>query len=362
MKKILQIGMSSSLGGIEVFIKNLFDNIDHENFQFDFIDTTEKGICFKDYFKKYNCNIYKVTPRRINALKNKKELEEIIKNNHYDIIHYNLNTLSYITPIILANKYKLKIIVHSHNEWKGKNLKTLILDRINRRIISKKSIIKLACSKKAADWIFGKDDHDVVIVKNGIDTNLFDFSIRIREEKRKEFKINDSTVLLGNVGRLTEQKNQAFLIDVFSQFNNLINDSKLMIVGDGKLKTELINKVKRLHLEDKVIFTGIRQDVNELLNAFDIFIFPSLYEGLGIALIEAQCNGLLCFVSDTVPKEAKITKDYVYIPLEKSSEYWANTIKNKYKKNQRVSKAQEIKDAGYDVKKVAEKMEAIYLK
>ena len=359
MKKILQIGMSSSLGGIEVFLKNLYDNIDHKEFQFDFIDTTEKGICYKEEFEKGNSKIYKITSRSKNFMKNKKELEKVIKEGNYDVIHFHLNTLSYITPILLANKYNIKIIVHSHNEWKGKKIKVLLLDKINRKRIKKANIIRLACSDVAGKWIF--ENNQFLIINNAIDIEKFKFSEDIRKKIRLELNIPDNYTVLGNIGAFREQKNHEFLIDIYYEYLKLNPKSVLVLVGEGALMEKIKQKMKKLKISENVKFLGLRNDVNEVINAFDIFVFPSLYEGLGIVLVEAQCNGLLCFVSNTIPGNAKITNNIYYLPLEENSKYWADYIwKHGGIKPEHKNEMNKIKQAGYSVRDLAKKIEEIY--
>ena len=359
MKKILQIGMSSSLGGIEVFLKNLYDNINREKFQIDFIDTTEKGICYKEYFEQHNSKVYKIVPRRENFYKNKKQLEEIIKNGGYDVVHFHLNTLSYISPILLANKYNIKMIVHSHNEWKGKNIKVSLLHKINKRKIENMNIDRLACSEVAGKWIFG--NKPFMVINNGIDTKKFKFSMLQREKIREELKIPNNYTVIGNVAAFREQKNHKFLIDIFYDYLKINPQSILLLVGEGKLKKDIQEKVKKLGIENNVKFLGIRDDVNLLMNAFDIFVFPSLYEGFGIALLEAQCNGILCFASDTIPKSVKVSENLKFLSLKEDSNYWAEYIwENSKHKQTKKREDVEMEDMDYSVKTLTKKIEEIY--
>lgn len=358
MKKILQIGMSSSLGGIEVFIKNLFDNLTHENFHFDFIDTTEKGICFKDYFEQHNCKVYNITPRRRNPLKNRKELAQIMKNNNYDIIHYNLNTLSYITPILLANKYKVKIIVHSHNEWQGHNLKTLFLDKINRIRISQIPITRLACSDVAGKWIF--NEKNFKIVNNGIKIEDFLYNEKNRKEIRKELNISDSCTVIGHVGAFREQKNHEFLIDIYNEYLKRNRDSILILIGDGKLKQKIKDKVGDLKIERNVKFLGLRNDIGKLLSAMDLFLFPSKFEGLPISLVEAQIAGLPCLTSDRITKEIDITGRLNFLSIEETKlNDWVDKMLNLNKFN-RLNNLDSEKIKKYDIKNTAHEIEKIY--
>ncbi len=360
MKKILHIGMSSSLGGIEVFVKNLFDNINHEEFQFDFVDTTVKGICYKEYFEKNNCKVFKVTPRRKNTFKNRKELEQIIKNNRYDIIHYHLNTLSYITPIILANKCKVRIIIHSHNEWKGNNLKTRILDKINRKRISTIPITRLACSEVAGRWIFNEKKFE--IIDNGINIKEFLYNEQNRKDIREELNISDSCTVVGHVGAFREQKNHNFLIDIYNEYLKNNSNSILLLVGDGKLKQEIKEKVKILHIEQNVKFLGVRNDISNLLSVMDLFIFPSKFEGLPISLVEAQIAGLPCLASNTITKEIDITGNVDFLSIDETKLYaWVDKMLNINYHN-RIMNLDNEKIKKFDIKNTAHVIERVYNK
>ena len=248
MIRVLHVGMNSKLGGIEIFIMNLYRKINREKIQFDFIDATEDGIYFKDEIEKMGGKIYKVTPRRKGILKNRKEIEKIIADNNYKIIHNHLNTLSYITAIEIGLKRNLKVIVHSHNEWKGKKLKTLLLHKINFRKLYNKDIIRLACSDIAGKWIFG--DNEYTVINNGIDTEKFKIDYEKRKRVRNEILNvkNEDTVVIGHVGAFREQKNHRYIIEIFKEYLKLNDNALLVFLGEGDTKQEIIDKVKNMEL------------------------------------------------------------------------------------------------------------------
>ena len=358
--RVLHVIGSMNLAGAETFIMNIYRNINRERVQFDFIVHND-GEYDKEIIR-LGGNIFKIASlAKSGYRKYTKDLKNILINNNYKIIHSHINESSGLV-LKIAKECGIPVrISHSHSQGNHSNILYKIIKLYLKNQISKYATNFFACSYRAAKWLFRNNSDKAIIVKNGIDTKLFAFSPQQREEKRKEFNLKEDTIVLGNVGRLTNVKNQAFLIDIFEGVNKKVHDSKLIIVGEGNLEGELKNKVKKKNLEDKVIFTGSRQDVNELLNAFDVFIFPSLYEGLGIALIEAQCNGLLCIASDSVPKESKVTKNLVYISLKKDSKYWSDVILDKYNIYIRKSQEQRIKNAGYDIIEVAKQMEKFYI-
>ena len=359
--RVLHVIGSMNLAGAETFIMNVYRKINRNNVQFDFI--VHKDGKYDDEIKSLGGKIYKIEPlNKCGYWKYCKQLEKIIKENDYKIIHSHINESSGLV-LKIAKKCDVPVrISHSHSTGNHSNLIYKIFKIYLRGKINKYATHLFACSKEAAIWLFRKDADRAIIVKNGIDINKFTFSLNNRNEKRKEFEIQDSTILLGNIGRITHVKNQEFLIEIFEEFNKSINDSKLIIVGEGELKEKLKNITKEKNIDDKVIFTGARKDISQLINAFDIFVFPSLYEGLGIALLEAQCNGLLCFASDTVPRAAKVSQNLNFISLKKNSKFWADSIQKIYKKNfKRKDESQKLREAGYDIEEVAERLEKFYI-
>ena len=356
VKKILHIGMSDKLGGIETFVRNLYINIDKDKFKFDFIDNTSSQICYKDEFEKMGSNIYKVVSRKKNIFLHKKQLKEIIKDNNYCAIHFHLNTWSYVEPIILAKKFNVKIIVHSHNEWNGTNFKTLLLDKINRKRCKNINMIRLACSDLAGKWIF--ENQNYTIINNGINIEDFKYTEQKRMKIRKELNICEDDIVIGHVGAFREQKNHSFLIDIFYEYLKLNSNSVLVLVGDGELKEKIKEKVNELNISNKVRFLGVRNDINNILSAFDYFVFPSKFEGLPISVVEAQAANLNCIISSKITKQI-ILSDKVQMLDTKLPQEWANLIyntkiidRNTEKDNENLKK--------YDIRTTAKNMEQIY--
>lgn len=355
--RILQIGMSDSLGGIETFIINLYRNIDKNKFQFDFIDMTKNGICYKDEIERMGGKIYKVTPRKESIIKNKNELRKIIIENNYKIMHFHLNTLSYVTPIIIAQNLKnIKIIIHSHNQWKGKNIKTLFLDKINRCRIKKDKIIKLACSDVAGKWIFKNEKFQ--IIDNGIDLEKFAFSEDKRQKIRKELNIDEDCVVIGHVGAFREQKNHNYLIDIFNEYLKNNSNAMLLLIGEGNLKNEIQEKVNTLKITNKVKFLGLRNDTDYLYSSMDYFIFPSFFEGLPIAMIEAQASGVNCIASNKITDEVCINNNVKLIDINKKPNEWASEIKSLSDLSKRKIINKNLNK--YNLKETIKKMEDIY--
>ena len=362
MTRILQIGMSDNLGGIESFIINLYRNINKEKIQFDFIDFTENGICFKEEIEKNGGRIYKVTSRRKNIIKNKRELKNIIEKNNYKIIHIHLNTLSYITPILVGNKIKdIKIIVHSHSQWKGKNVKTLLLDKINRLRLKKKNIICLACSEVAGNWMF--KNHNYSIVNNGIDLDKI-LNVTSSEVKKlkSEFGIEEKDLIIGHIGSFIEVKNHEFFINFVSEFKKVFPNFKVVLVGNGSRKEYIEKTIKENKLEQYFILTGVRNDINVFVNMFDLFIMPSFYEGFPIAIVEAVAGNNICYLSDNISKETNISDKRIrYFNLDDNLKKLIDKILNDLDNKKEVNISQLLINKGLSIKDTVDKVTNIYL-
>lgn len=361
MTRILHIGMGAKLGGIEIFIMNLYRNIDKSKIQFDFINSSGDKLYFEDEIKSLGGRIYKIVPRSKNMRLNKKMIEQIIEENDYKIIHFHINTLSYYTPIKIALNKNIKILVHSHNEWKGKKIKTLFLHRINKLRLPKNNdnIIKLACSEVAGKWLFGKSKFRVL--KNAIDVEKFKFDIHKREMIREELNINKNTTVIGHIGAFRIQKNHKFLIDVYKEYLKLNKNSILLLLGEGNLKTKIEEKVNKLGIQDNVKFIKNRNDTDLFYSAFDNFLFPSLFEGLGIVLIEAQASGLNCIVSDNIPNEAIINKNVKKMSLKNDEKKWAETLNMLNIKTTDRTKIVSDKIKKWDIEYLTKELENLYL-
>lgn len=360
IKRILHYGLTDNLGGIEVFVMSLYRNINRQKIQFDFID--HNGIYFSNEINKMGGNIIKIPTRRENFFIYRKMLNEILKSGLYTAIHVHALAVSNIDIIKIALKYNVKVILHSHMDMDLRNFKAEMLHKYNRKWLEDKNIYRFACSKLAAKWIHGKKHiNDTIIFHNAIDVNKFKFNNDLRIRVRDKLNIKNE-LLIGHVGRFAYQKNQEFLINIFNEVLKIYSNSKLVLIGgDGGMLDVSKKLVKDLTLEDKVIFTGIQDNVDEYMQGMDIFVFPSRWEGLGIVLIEAQAAGLPCFTSDKVPDEAKVTENLFFLSLEESPKYWAEIIVDKYKEFIRKDVSNLLIENGYDIHQTAKYIENFYL-
>ncbi len=350
-------------GGVESVVMNYYRHIDRTKIQFDFICDKDSTNIPYDEIEQLGGRVILVPPYQ-KVFEYQKELIKIFKENNYKIVHSHINTLS-VFPLRTAKKAGVPIrIAHSHSTTNKKEWKKNLLKQILRPFSKVYATDYMCCSELAGRWLFGNKEYDkgnVYLLNNAIDLDKFKYDEKIRKEKRKELNIKDDTLVIGHVGRFVEQKNHRFLIDIFNEVHKQNENSILLLVGQGPLMEEMKEKVKTLGIEDSVKFLGQRNDVNELYNAMDLFLFPSLYEGLGMVVVEAQVSGLPCVVSTKIPEIAKVTKKIVFINLENNIKTWTEIIFNHLKNTTRkgIHFTDELKK--YDIKLEACKLEKNYL-
>ena len=355
MIKVLQIGMSYETGGTEVFLYNHYKEINREEIQFDFI-AYKDTISFEEEVTKLGAKVHKVVGPRKNPIKSYKDLLQIIKENNYDVIHINISSFANIIPVLTALQGKIpKIIIHSHNNGMEMSKLKIVLHNLNKFITKKLKIQRLACSKSAGEFMFGSSPFEVF--ENAIKPQDFAYDPNKRKSIREELGIEEDSYVIGNVGRLHSQKNQSFLIDVFSKYLKLNPNSYLLIIGQGELEQELISQAEKLGIKDRVIMPGFKSNVNDYYNAMDIFCLPSIYEGLGIVGIEAQMNGLPCIYSDKCVEEVDISKKSLFISLEEPTS-WLRAIE--YTRRTANEETRYNQPEEYDIEKNIKKLELIY--
>lgn len=360
--RILHENVIMDVGGIECLLMNLYRNIDRNKVQFDFMVHREKEGYFDREIESLGGKIYRCEP--FNPFHHQKYLDSMREvfcaHPEYKILHAHSDLSMW--PLRLAKEAGIPVrIAHCHNMRTTVDLKRMFME-YEKLFLKRYCTQMFACSETAAAWLYGEKavkSKQVVYVKNGIEPEKYQFNMVLRDRVRREFGLEDRLVV-GHVGRFAEQKNHAFLLDAFYLIYQKNPKAVLMLIGTGGLLPEMRRKAKRLRLEDNVIFAGVRSDVPELMQAMDVFAFPSLYEGLGIALIEAQAAGLPCVVSDTVPREADVTGLVERLPLSSARE-WADCILRDRSGYPREDTLKSIRAAGYDIRKTAKKLEKFYL-
>lgn len=356
MKRILQVGMSDNYGGIESFIINYYRQINRGQIQFDFLKITE-NLAYEEEIINMGGKIWRITDFRDNPIKYCKELYQIMKR--YDCVHIQMMSAANILPVLVAKKAGTsKVIVHAHSTRTFGTVRT-VLHYINTKIMRQFKIVRLACSDTAGEWMYEKKSFD--IIHNAVDYDKFKYKEEIRKSVQCELNIPESTLVIGNIGALVYEKNQGFLLNVFSEIQKEIPNSILIIVGVGELEDKLMEEVRRLKIQDKVKFLGRRTDVDRIYNVFDVFMLPSLFEGLPVTLVEAQTNGLNCFTSKgNVPDECKILDNVYFISLDEPYQAWANQI-IKIGKNRLNNTKERIENAGYNIRRSSNQLMNIYL-
>lgn len=361
--KVLQVIDSMDRGGAQVFVMNVLRNINRNKYQFDFLVTTSKKCAYDDEIRSMNGNIYRVPSRREGIRKNWNGLKDFFQQNKYDVIHFHTSCPSYIEPLIAAKRAGVKkIILHSHSSSGPKGLYHEMMRRIYRPKIKNIATHYYACSKEAANWMYGKyiKSHNINIIPNGIDTGNFIYSDKVNNMKRQELGISRDKFVIGHVGRFAKVKNHDFLIEVFKEINEKAQNSKLLLIGEGVLLEDMRKKVEELGVSNDVFFLQEREDVHEIMQAMDVLVMPSLYEGLPLSLVEAQASGLPCIVSDTVSKEAALTDLVEFISLKDNISNWCNTILVKSNKKERNKYNKFVKDSGYDISQTSKMLEEVY--
>lgn len=365
MIKILQMGMTDNLGGIETYLINYYRNIDKNKIQFDFTNIYPNKLCFQDEMESMGAKIYKVSSYYKHPIKYIKEVKRIIKENNYNIVHCNMNSAAMLYPLIAAKFAGARVIIaHSHNNSSDKGLVKSLLHNINRYFIPLFANNYFACSEEAGKWFYGKKilkSDKFKVIRNSIDHDKFIYNKEIREKVRKALNIKKDTFVVGHVGRFAPQKNHSFLIDIFKDVVRENEDSKLLLIGIGDLQESIKNKVKELGLEDKVLFLNNRNDVNEIMQAMDVFVLPSLYEGLGIVLVEAQASGLPIVTNDEIPSIVKISDNYKTLSLEQSFKEWAREVisTKDIKREQVLTNPFDVKDCVIELTNIYNKMNKI---
>lgn len=361
--RVLQVYAQMNRGGAETMIMNLYRNIDRSKIQFDFIVHTEDKCDYDEEIRCLGGTIHRI-PRytgRNHFQYNKAWFDFFRFHPEYKIIHGHVRSTASIY-LKIAKKQGLTTIAHSHSTSSGSGLSALTKNILQYPIRYTAEYL-IACSKYAGEWLYGKGackSDRFFIFKNAIETKKFLFNKETRIKKAEELNIKNKFVV-GHIGRFNTPKNHSFLIDIFKSVHEKNKNSLLLLVGDGDLRTEIEKKVNSLGLNNSVVFTGVRSDISDLLQVMDVLVFPSLYEGLPVTLIEAQASGLPCIISDNISEEVKITELVRFISINKSASIWANEVVKYSNKPERRNTYQDIVKEGYDIEMVVREYQQFYI-
>lgn len=353
MKKIkIAFFVAGLAGGVGSVILNYFDFMPLQDYEVHIITQDIKSQKYIEMYEKRGFKVIKIPSKRESIMHNISCIIKIIKNNHYDIVHSHM-TLTNFFPLLIAMVFGVKIrISHSHMA-ETHTLKTRILAWMSKIVATD----YFACGMDAGKFLFGKNRF--IVLKNAIDLDKYVFDEGIRKVERKELGANSETLIIGHVGRFAKQKNHDFIIDIFEKINSINSNTMLVLIGTGELMGEIREKVSSLGLEEKVFFLGLIDDVYKKLQAFDLFLLPSLYEGLCIAAIEAQATGVSCLFSDKVSNETKKNSNVDFLPLDYSIDRWVERCYELAKIGRRDCRKL-LEEEGYDIKKEALKLDQFY--
>ena len=358
MKRILCILSGMNAGGAETFLMKIYRKLDKTKYQIDFcVNVTEKNF-YEDEIIEYGGKMFRIPTKSENLQEYKKSLYEVVKNGCYDsVLRITSNGMGFLDLKVAKDAGAKRCCARSSNSSDGKGVKLWLAHRLGRLLYSKSVDVKFAPSDLAAIYTFGQAEYNrgkVEILHNGVDLKFFKYEEESAKNIRREFKIEDDVKIVGHVGRLMEQKNHLFLVDVFDEIHKKDEKTVLMIVGKGELEEKIKFYISSKHLEDSVIFTGVRSDIPAVMSAMDVFVFPSFFEGMPNTVIEAQATGLPCIIADTITKEADITGLVQYLPLSISAECWADAALDKLS-GKRKDTYLDLMSQGYDIDTVVEK-------
>ena len=352
MKRVLVYGMTDNFGGMEAYIHNIYQHLDKTKIQFDFVCDFPR-MTLSDYYLENGCKIYFIPPKSQGLLKSLWGMWKVIRENNYDVIYFNIMNAGYVLNMLPAFFLGKKIIAHSHNaDTDKRNLHYKL-----RGLLNFVTTVKLACSETAGLFMFGKREKFTVI-NNAIDLDKYFYSKEKYIELRNKFGWNNKKVIL-YVARMDHQKNPFFALDIMKELQLSTPEAVMIYVGAGELQEDIHKYISDNNLNN-VTLLGVRNDVNELMIAADVFILPSLFEGLPIVAVEAQAAGLPILLSENISQETKLVSSAYFLPINNIS-FWIKEINRllSKKEDKRFSDSLALSGAGYDIKISAKKVQQI---
>ncbi|MDF2907930.1 MAG: glycosyl transferase group 1 family protein, partial [Herbinix sp.] len=357
--RVLQIVPNMQAGGLETLIMNIYRNIDRSKVQFDFLVHYTSRYFYDDEIEKFGGKIYRLSFREDNNfIKYIKDLNYFFSTHKYEIVHCHMASTAIFT-LGVAKKYGVSNrILHSHNSSTDSTIKGKakgVLLKVSKSYANK----YFACGVAAGKFLYGIKQFEVI--HNAIDVEKFAYA------QRKDDPILNALedkFVIGHVGRFTEQKNHIFLIDIFKDYHAQNSNSVLLLIGEGELRNEIEDKVNKLGLKDSVVFYGTSIDMQSIYKCFDVFLLPSLFEGLPVVGIESQAAGIECLYSDKITKEVEMTDLIKFLPIDSGTEPWVNALDKINNENMdsyhNVDIAYAIENAGYEIKTEAKRVQNIY--
>ena len=364
--RVLHVVTKMRRAGLESRLMDIYRNIDRDKVQFDFLTHRIENGDYDEEIRSLGGNVYHLQPikpwRFISYLKSLDRF--FLSHKYYRITHVHLNTYSGWVQLI-AKKNGIPIrITHSRNTGIDKDWK-MPFKLLSKTIINLATTHRLACSKEAGEWLFGKREvmvpNNLIVVPNGFNIEKFAFSMNKRSEMRKKIGLKEERAFV-HIGRLEKQKNHMFLIDVFDRICKHNPNSKFFFFGDGNLKVKIEKKIKKLNLTDKCFFMESVPNIYDYMQAMDAMVFPSFYEGFPTVLLECQCNGLPVLASETITHNVKQTPCLEFMSFKNdSTETWAKKILSMMSSIERTDRSEIIKEAGYDISDTYKVLQDFYI-
>lgn len=362
--KILLFAPNSPVSGVTNMVYNLHSKFDKSKFTISIISKKDNHLLRKlteeTYGTFFDFDIFFLK----HPIKYISKLKNILYSDDYTTVIFNLSYLATNIPFYIAKKAKIPRIIcyaHSSNIEASTKIKRVLLKWIhifNRSHLDSK-IVKIACSHKAAEWMYG-NNQKVTIIENAINTERFKYNLEQRNIFREKY-CSKPIFIVGNIGRLSYPKNQSFLIDTFYLVSQRDPSAVLWIVGEGPLRNILEKKIHRYALEEKVILWGNRNDVNNIISAFDLFVMPSIFEGAPVSAIEAQANGLPCLLSTSISNECIINSNVSIEDIAVGPEKWADLIINGKELKREENAVLRLNNKGWSLQNASTQLQKIYL-
>lgn len=360
--RVLNMFTIMDRGGAETMVMNYYRHIDRTKVQFDFLVHREQRGAYDDEIERMGGRIYRMCPvYPQNFSRYKRDLRTFFRAHpEYKIIHSHMSELGYFAFREAERQGVPVRICHAHNAPHGFDAKMIIRTYFKKRMMPYLTHLFM-CGEESGKWLYGeKNKSRFIMLNNAIDAAVYSFDASKREEMRRQLDLTDELVV-GHVGRFNPQKNHPFLLDIFTSLLKKEPDAVLLLVGGGEGMPKIQAKAQELGIAERVRFLGVRSDVADLMQTMDVFVFPSLYEGLPVTMVEAQASGLPCIISDKVPPECILTEGLVNImPLSASPEAWAEKILT-MRAVPRTDRREEIAAHGFDITTEAVKLQEFYL-
>lgn len=366
-KKLLVVMQHLRRGGVELAAINFASNLNKDKYSITYYLVDVQNYhdeALESELLTSGAKIIKVLHRDHGYIKGYFHAKKIISSGKYDIVHSHVMFFSGIIAAAAKHCGVKKIVTHSHGtKWNHKeNVIFKVYKAVMRKLINKNATHILACSEAAGEYLYGKKEYQKrgIFVPNGIDCSAYAYNEAVRREVRNEFGIGNGEILIGHIGTIYKIKNQVFLVEIFAEMLKTAPDSHLLLAGERVEDEPVLRKAKELGIENKIIFTGQRSDVSRLLQGFDIMIFPSLYEGLPVSLIEAQAAKLPCLISTAVTNEVAFNKNTAFMPLSEPAAKWGEKAFELIKANRNETDITSLVN-NFDIHKATEILNKIYL-